>query len=72
MSLAPLVYSLSHMHLHSHFSWTLDEGDLLAGVPLCCPSHALVDLQSLSSVWVSIAGIGIRVVGVGWIGFSSI
>lgn len=44
-SLAALVYSLCHMCLHNHLSWTPDEADLLAGIagiPLCCPSHALL------------------------------
>lgn len=70
MSLAPLVYSLCHLYLHNHLSWTPYEADLLAGVagiPLYSFTCSPVNLQSFSRVWASIAGIGIRLEEVGWI-----
>lgn len=64
-TLTPLFF-IPHAVCVCTEAFRLDKSDLLAGIPLCCPSGAPADLPFLSRLWAPVAGCDITLVGMGW------
>lgn len=58
-TLTPLFF-IPHAVCVCTEAFRLDKSDLLAGIPLCCPSGAPADLPFLSRLWAPVTGCDIQ------------